>query len=413
MSPRVLSALCLVCAVSGFQLVDALTTRRTGPAASGVSVVNEKLSTAPTLSHSPLPDGNPSTPLTGQNLPAQKQPQSLLELANACEKAGSPAQSRLALMEAISKLKPEELEGMLAVEAGNNDFFRSGRFDFQFAAKRLSEIAPEKAAALWLKTQAAHPGSDILLTSWAKKDPQAFASWSLGLPTDAQRALSGTMAQLVTEDPQRLLGIAAQLAGSPSGVSGARGAIAGMIAKASKGADPAEAIAFAQALPEGPMRTAALAELARWPSLDPGAHPEIAAALSELSPSQARRYLPQVTAVADKLPQGALRDSAYAAQMSGAAKKNPQAAAQKVESLSGTPDYPAAVRGFVEATATKDPAAAIEWALTIPQTGAQRSAALEKAAAAYFRLKPADALKWVETAPLSSEEYLMLTGRTR
>ena len=218
MSPRILSALCLVCAVSGFQLVDALTTRRTGPAASSVSVVNDKLSPAPTLTHSPLPNGNPSTPLPSQNLPARKNPQSLLELANACEKAGSPAQSRLALMEAISKLKPEELEGMLAVEAGNNDFFRSGRFDFQFAAKRLSEIAPEKAAALWLKTQAAHPGSDILLTSWAKKDPQAFASWSLGLPTDAQRALSGTMAQLVTEDPQRLLGIAAQLAGSPAGV---------------------------------------------------------------------------------------------------------------------------------------------------------------------------------------------------
>lgn len=412
MSPRILSALCLGCAVSGFQLVDALTARRTGPISS-VRVVNEKPTATPTLTHSPLPSGNPSTPLPSENLPAQKQPQSLLELANACEKAGSPAQSRLALMEAISKLKPEELEGMLAVEAGNNDFFRSGRFDFQFAAKRLSEIAPEKAAALWLKTQAAHPSSDILLSSWAKKDPQAFASWSLGLPTDAQRALSGTMAQLVTEDPQRLLGIAAQLAGSPAGVSGARGAIAGMIAKASKGADPAEAIAYAQALPEGPMRTAALAELARWPSLDPGAHPEIAAALSELSPSQARRYLPQVTAVADKLPQGALRDSAYAAQMTGAAKKNPQAAAQKVESLSGSPDYPAAVRGFVEATATKDPAAAIEWALTIPQTGAQRSAALEKAAAAYFRSKPADALKWVKTAPLSSEEYLMLTGRTR
>jgi len=316
-------------------------------------------------------------------------------------------------MEAIGKLKPDELEAMLATEASNSDFYRSQRFDFQFAARRLSEIAPEKAAALWLKTESAHPGSDILLLPWAKKDPQAFASWSLGLSTDAQRALSGTMAQIVADDPQRLLGIAAQLSGSPVGVLSARGAIAGMIAKASKGADPADAIAYAQALPDGPMRTAALAELARWPSLDPGAHPEIAAALSELSPSQARRYIPQVTAVADKLPQGTLRDSAYAAQLAGAAKKDPQAAAQKVESLAGSADYPAAVRGFVEATAAKDPAAAIEWALTIPKTGTQRSAALEKAAAAYFRTKPADARKWVETAPLSSEEYLMLTGRTR
>ena len=410
MSPRILSVLCLVCAVSGFQLVGALSSRRT----STTAVLSEhKPNAATLLIERPPQKENTLTPLPSQNPPAQSQPGSLIELVNACEKAGSPAQSRLALMEAIGKLKPDELEAMLATEASNSDFYRSQRFDFQFAARRLSEIAPEKAAALWLKTESAHPGSDILLLPWAKKDPQAFASWSLGLSTDAQRALSGTMAQIVADDPQRLLGIAAQLSGSPAGVSSARGAIAGMIAKASKGADPADAIAYAQALPDGPMRTAALAELARWPSLDPGAHPEIAAALSELSPSQARRYLPQVTAVADKLPQGTLRDSAYAAQLAGAAKKDPQAAAQKVESLAGSADYPAAVRGFVEATAAKDPAAAIEWALTIPKTGTQRSAALEKAAAAYFRTKPADARKWVETAPLSSEEYLMLTGRTR
>jgi hypothetical protein len=67
----------------------------------------------------------------------------------------------------------------------------------------------------------------------------------------------------------------------------------------------------------------------------------------------------------------------------------------------------------VEATASKDPAAALEWALTIPQTGNQRSAALEKAAVEYFRRSPEEALKWVETAPLSPEEYLMLTGRSK
>ena len=145
--------------------------------------------------------------------------------------------------------------------------------------------------------------------------------------------------------------------------------------------------------------------------MDVAAHPEVAAALAQLSPAEARRYAQQVNPEA--LPPSPLRESAYANQLAKAAQKDPQAAAKRVDALSKTADYPAAVRGFVEATAAKDPAAAVEWALTIGVTGAQRTAALEKAATEYFRLKPADARKWVEKAPLTAEEYQTLTGRTR
>jgi hypothetical protein len=342
--------------------------------------------------------------------------QSLREISIASEKAKSPAQSRLALMEAISQLKPDELERMLAKEAGDTDLYRSARFDFQFAAKRLSEIAPEKAAALWLKTKSTHFGVDALLLPWAKKDPQAFASWGSSLPPDAQRAMAGTLGQLVAETPERFSGIAAQLTNSPAGIVGARSAISGMISRAQKGTDPGEAIAYAQALPEGPVRTTALAEMARWPGFNLAEHPEVAAAVSSLSISEARRYLPQITGVADALPPGPVRDAAFANQFTATAKKDPQAAAKRVDALVGTPDYAPAVRGFVEATAAKDPAAAIEWALTLGTQGsqsAQRAAALEKAAAEYFRTKPADARKWVQTAPLTPAEYQMLTGQPR
>ena len=115
----------------------------------------------------------------------------------------------------------------------------------------------------------------------------------------------------------------------------------------------------------------------------------------------------------DKLPQGALRESAFAAQMSAAAERDPKNAAKKVEALSGSADYPAAVRGFVDATAAKDPAAAADWALSIGLQGGQRTAALEKAAAEYFRQKPDEARKWVASAPLSAEEYFLLTGFRR
>jgi hypothetical protein len=99
--------------------------------------------------------------------------------------------------------------------------------------------------------------------------------------------------------------------------------------------------------------------------------------------------------------------------MSAAAEKDPKSAAKKVEALAGSADYPAAVRGFVEATAAKDPAAAADWALSIGLQGGQRAAALEKAVAEYFRQKPDEARKWVASAPLSAEEYFLLTGFRR
>jgi len=410
MPPKLVPVFCAVCAVAGFQLVGALSPKR------------------PHI-HSPVL--NPSEPAAAQQSPPLSSAEaagdsssnrleeialkggSLRELSVSSEVAGSPAQSRLALMEAISKLSPSALEAMLTKEASSTDFYRSSRFDFQFAARRLSEIAPEKAAALWLNAKSSHYGVDALLLPWAKKDPQAFAAWSTGLPADAQRAMAGTLGQLVAENPDRLTGIAAQLAGSPAGAIGARGAISGMISRAAKGADPSDALSYAQALPAGPMRSAALAELARWPGLDLSAYPQVADALAAISPSEARRYIPQIAGSAANLPQGLVRDAAYTAQFAAAAKKDPQAAAKRVDALSNTADYPAAVRGFVEATAAKDPAAAVDWALSIPTQGSQRSAALEKAAAEYFRLKPADARKWVMKAPLSAAEYTQITGQTR
>lgn len=347
------------------------------------------------------------------DLVASRKLESLVDLSADCEKAGSPAKAKLELMEAINSLKPGELEYVLASEAANTDFYRSQRFDFQFAARRLAEIAPEKAANLWLSARASHFAVDALIVPWAKKNPQAFASWSLGLPQDAQKAVSLTMAQISAENPSQFAVFAPQLAQTPTGPSGARGAIAGLISKAGKQDDPSEAIAFAQSLPQGAMRNAALAELARWPGMDLGAHPEVAAALGALNQNEARRYIAQISGGADQLPAGGVRDAAFSVQMSAIAKKDPQRAAQRVEALAGSSDYPAAVRGFVDATAAKDPAAAIEWALTISQSGVQRSAALEKAASEFFRQKPAEARKWVESAPLSSEEYLMLTGRIR
>lgn len=407
MAPRSLVLFGAATAALGFQLAGVfLGDRGAGSAARKEALVPlGRVAAASVAGPESKPEG---TALGSDSVPKD----SLQKLAAHCgETTFSIAESRLLLMEIVCAMKPDELHEILAKEIAGTDFYRTTRFDFQFAAKRLAEIAPEKAAALWLDARATHFNIDVLLGPWAKKDPQAFVSWSAGLAPDAQKAVGQTLSKLAAEQPEQFLEIAPQLAGSPAGVLGARGAISGLIAKASKGETPDAALAFAQSLPAGPARSAAFAELARWPGLDLAAHPEVGLALAQLSPLEARRFAQQLNPEA--LPPSAIRESAFASQLAKAAQKDPQAAAKRVDALSNSPDYPAAVRGFVEATAAKDPAAAVEWALSIPVTGPQRTAALEKAATEYYRLKPADARKWVEKAPLTAEEYQMLTGRVR
>ncbi len=179
---------------------------------------------------------------------------------------------------------------------------------------------------------------------------------------------------------------------------------------------PEAALSYAKSLPEGALRRAALVEVAQKCDLrkvDLAAHPEMREALASLGPLEAYNIAKKFVDTADKLPQGALRERAFAGQISAAASKDPKTAAKKVEALAGSADYPAAVRGFVEATATLDPAAAVDWALSIGLQGGQRTAALEKAAMEYFVQKPDAARKWVASAPLSAEEYFLLTGFRR
>jgi hypothetical protein len=183
--------------------------------------------------------------------------------------------------------------------------------------------------------------------------------------------------------------------------------------------DLAAAREFAARLPEGGMRTAALAQLVKWPGIDITAYPEVLNAIGALSREDGRRLGRDMADKAEVLPESPARESAFVSALRGQAEKDPTQAVKRLEALNGTADYPAAVRGFVDATARKDPAAAVQWALAIPSEGGggavqvQRSAALERAAGEWFKQNPEAARQWVETAPLTPQEYFQLTGRQR
>jgi hypothetical protein len=416
MSTRLLILLCLLAAAAGFECARffkrgtvGLTAReaaanRAGPppASAAASPVEETLL---------LSLGAPKT---------RERLRRLSAILRQVEGA-SPSDKKLALMDGINQMDPEALMQLLEEIADDANFFRTFSPEFELAARRLSEIEPEKAAELWLGRRGVLLGGSALLLPWAGRNPGAFAAWSLGLPQDAQRALGAVLGDLARMSPQQFAELAPQLATSPAGAAGARAAIQGFLEKGKaekqEQAKMTEAVlAYAKGLPEGAMRSAALVEAAQnadLKKLNLAADEELRDALAALGPMESKTVAKKFAETADKLPQGALRESAFAAQISAAAERDPKNAAKKVEALSGSSDYPAAVRGFVDATAAKDPAAAADWALSIGPQGGQRAAALEKAAAEYFRQKPDEARKWVASAPLSAEEYFLLTGFRR
>jgi len=342
-------------------------------------------------------------------------PRTLKELYDEAQRSGvSPADARLTVMETIGRMNPEQLQTLLTAEANNPDFFRRMRFDFQFAARRFAEIAPQMAAQLWLQNASLRFQSETLLGPWAKREPRAFLTWTLTLPADSQRATASVVGAIAKVSPEDFAAIAPLIADTPSAGPAARAAIQTLIDAASPGADPASAILYAKALPEGAARVAALSQLAQWPGINLKEHPDITGAISALPREDAIRMGRELEKSAADLPPGYARNAAFAASLRQQAEKDAPAALARLQSLAGTPDSAAAVRGYVDATAAKDPAAAAEWALGIDASvPGQRMAALERVAREMFAKNPDEARAWVEKAPLSDAEYTQLTGRQR
>ena len=284
--------------------------------------------------------------------------------------------------------------------------------DFKFAVRRLAEMAPEKMADLWAGKNVGRFDASLYLGDWIRKDPVAFLTWNAAQSKEVQKASGSVLERWARESPAEFARFAPQLSAGQGMEEGAKGAVAVLLEK-DKSAVGA-AYEYAQALPEGSLRDAALVELLRISGSDALSRPGVTEALTKLPSEEAVRLGRDLAQVADSLPSGPLRDSAFASAFRKQSKDDPAVAAQKLESIAGTADYPAAVRGFVESTVAKDPAAAAEWALSIgSQAAMHRGAALEKVASTWFKADPKAAQAWVEGAQLTDSEYFQLTGRQR
>lgn len=326
--------------------------------------------------------------------------------------AGKRLLSRWIKIPSVANATPDDLEALIRNTNGNS---KDQAKDFAF--RRLAELDPKRAADLWAENRDYKGGFEAVTTSqnlagWAEKDPEAFAQWTLGQRPEVQQRSRYALESFGRNSPERFAAIAPVLAETPAAKYAAGAAIDGMKMKDKNSGETA--LAYAQSLPAGPCRDGALVAMLTWPDARPEEKPEILATLSRMDPDEARRLGDKLGKIVGALPAGAARESAFTAALRDEAGRDAAAAAKRLEGLSGSPDYAAAVRGFVEKTASKDPSAAAEWALTIPaDSPQQRSSTLEKVASTWFKANPDAARAWVENASLSDAEYFQLTGRDR
>lgn len=339
----------------------------------------------------------------------------LLQQISELERGGSSlADSRLAVLEAIHGMNKEELRLLVEHASTSADFTRMFRYDVKFAAQRLGELDPKAATAMWEER-----GSNLLVASsmlapWAARDPQAFAAWVKSLPASQQSSTGWAINTLARDKPDSFAALAPLLRDSPAGPTGATAAIEKLMNNVGDKGDPSSALAYANSLPEGAIRDRALANMAKWKGVDLAKHPEVLAAVGNLPDEIARQMGAALSSNASKLPEGPARESAFSTSLKADAANDPAAAAKRLNELAGSKDYPAAVLGFVDATAGKDPAAAADWALSIGANSAPvRQQALEKVAQVWNTKDANEARAWVEKAPLTDREYFILTGRTR
>ncbi len=344
-------------------------------------------------------------------------PESLDVLHQAAAAAATPAESRVLVLETISRLSGKQLEDLIKKHLEKPDFERLVRYDFQAAMRRLGEIQPHRAADIWLsgliKTVALRRHLGAMLEPWMQKSPRDFIAWHMMQSEEAQKAMAAVVGQFAFTQPDRFAEYAESLSTSPAGAIAARRAVEGLRINQGKSPNLQAALEYARKLPEGRVRSAALVALTDWPGVDLAAEPDLQAALAALPFAARETKAAQWTAKADKLEAGPFKEAAIAAALQADATKDASGALKRLRALTGSPDYPAAARGYVEAVAERDPAGALEVCLTIPKGDPQRAIALDEAATHLFRKKPDQARKWVDQAALTEEEYFHLTGRKK
>ena len=302
-----------------------------------------------------------------------------------------------------------DAEGLAAAAKWLDDQPGEGRGPGRFGDRMLETLLlntwgkkdPEAALA-WTKERGGF-GNFAVLSAWAEIDPQKAAAWAVANPSE-NRGPGGFGGR-----------------GGPGGGENENWNMLGVVSGALKG-DPGAAVNLVQSMSEGRIRNQALDmvidELYRT---NPQDAKDLAAKMTDeamkasvverVANRMAREDPAQAIAYAMALPAGAAgRTQAIAEVVDEWAESDPDAAGQWLNQQPKSAETDEARRNYAMEIRRTDPEAAVAWANTITDD-AQREQTVMRVALDWMRRDQEAAKAWVESQPNASEALKNMVNR--
>lgn len=321
----------------------------------------------------------------------------------------NPITRRLAfsrLLEALTPDNAEAIRSQLVSAGANGDQWR----DFHYSWGAMSGQAAFDHAA-----KSAEPDLAATMTGWAAANPTEALAVLDTLPPEMQgqrdELTASIVAGLSDRDPSRATDLVLKLGQEGNGRAGNLMEIVANEALRVQG--PALASQWAEALPDGPLKGAAMARIAEaYARKDPLAAAQWAQRFADQD--YATRTIEQiggwwaqsdpVAAVGwlEKLPSGGGQAAGLRNVFSDWEDRDPAAAGEYLLAMPHSAKRDSAISGFATGYAWQNPQLAIAWAQDIRDPSLRQSS-LASAGRAFFRRDPDGARAWLETSDLPAE----------
>lgn len=341
------------------------------------------------------------------------------EIGAAFKRELDPVKRRLAfvkLLEGMTVENAKQIREQIAGLPADSPEFR----DFHYAWGKIAGIE-----AIMHGAETSKPDMVATLAGWASAEPEAAREWFAGLDPQSKESYAN-QEYLKMGMVHGLSNIDSSLATSfvlERAAAGDRQVhhMLGIVThKILQTQGTVEAANWAQNLPPGEMRGAALGRVAHsYAQSDPkaaanwvrsiandanGSH-----AVGAVSRQMAQRDGAAAIAWVDSLGDSPHRSSAYYSTFEGWAGKDPAAASQHLVEMPASPDRDSAIGGLVSRHRWEDPVSAITWSAEIADAGT-RERSMISAGQAYLRRDPAAAREWLPSSGLSAEAQKKITA---
>jgi len=341
-------------------------------------------------------------------------------LAEKALKDPNPITRRLAfgqLLEAMTAENAQEVrEQLVAMGAGGSEWR-----DFNYA---WGAIAGQEAFDF--ASQSGERDLAATMSGWAAANPNEAIAMLENLPEEmaaqkgelAESMIAGLADYDLTLATSMAMQLAADGTGNPDRL------IRAVASEALRTGTPSDAAAWASTLTDGPMKGAAMNQVAgAYVRTDPEeaanwvsqyAEEEYAQrAVAEVGEEWGERDPVNALGWLETLPETNGQSNGFRSVLGDWEDSDPVAATEYLAQMTPSPQRDAAVSGFVNGYARQDPDAAIAWAQDISDP-TLRQRALTQAGQALYRSDPDAAREWLATSGLPAEaQQEVLTRRRR